>query len=279
MNISPASMLLDLANVRSQAFGALLNLGSDSAEGSDFASILGQKASGVSASGRNTTLNDPESAYTMMTTINQREVNFKAQFSELTQLGSSVENLESVGGKLSDIDPMTANADITSQMQNFVAQYNTWVDRFTPDVQAGGVLANVQAAEVSLYELEQSVKNIFNGAKDGVRGMGDLGITIDPVTRRASLDVAKLDTVLASNKSGAVNAIDEFSANFARSADLLNSAGNFIPNALNNRSRAIHYVADNRASLQAEFGTGDVAQPSGAVAKALSAYEKIFRAA
>jgi hypothetical protein len=82
--------------------------------------------------------------------------------------------------------------------------------------------------------------------------------------------------VLASNKSGAVNTIDEFSANFAKSADLLNSRGNFIPNALDNRGRAIQYISDNLGNLQTEFGTGDRAQPNGQVAKALAAYESTF---
>jgi hypothetical protein len=117
---------------------------------------------------------------------------------------------------------------------------------------------------------------MFNGAKDGLNGMNDLGISIDPLTHRAALDVTELNAVLASNKSGAVNTIDEFSANFAKSADLLNSAGNFIPNSLDNRGRAIQYISDNISSLQTEFGTGDQARPTGQVAKALAAYEQVF---
>jgi hypothetical protein len=212
----------------------------------------------------------------MMSLINQSEINFKAQYAELSQMGSSVENLEAVGERLSEIDTTSANAEIALQLQDFVDQYNTWVSRFAPDIQADGVLANVQAAEVSLYELEQSVKNIFNGAAQGVDGLNDLGITIDPVDKQASLDVAKLNTLLAANKSGAVSAIDEFSANFAKSADLLNAADNFIPTQLDNRSRAIHYIADNKSNLQAEFGVGKSAEPTPAVAKALAAYEQTF---
>ena len=82
--------------------------------------------------------------------------------------------------------------------------------------------------------------------------------------------------MLASNKSGAVNAIDEFSANFAKSADLLNAKGNFIPNSLDNRGRAIQYITDHITNLQSEFGTGNSAQPTGSVAKALAAYESTF---
>ncbi|MBK9522264.1 MAG: hypothetical protein IPO13_11765 [Rhodocyclaceae bacterium] len=85
--------------------------------------------------------------------------------------------------------------------------------------------------------------------------------------------MGELNAILATNKHGAVAAIDAFSANFAKSADLLNSEGNFIDNAIDNRSRAIAYISDNKASLQAEFGTGDAATPRADVAKALAAYE------
>jgi hypothetical protein len=280
MNISPANVLLELASFRSQALSSLMSLSSDqsgSSSTSDFAKILGMKTGEADTStGRNMSLRDPEAAYDMMTQINEFAVTFKAQFSELSELGESVEQMEAVGGQLSDIDPATDNAAILAQLQDFVAQYNTYVDHFTPEVQPGGLLDNVQAAEISLYELEQSIQNMFNGARDGLNGMADLGISIDPFTHRAALDVNELNAVLASNKSGAVNTIDEFSANFAKSADLLNSAGNFIPNSLDNRGRAIQYITDNITSLQTEFGTGDQARPKGQVAKALAAYESAF---
>jgi len=282
MNISPANVLLELASFRSQALSSLMSLSSDQPDNgatSDFAKILGMKtdeANSNSSAGRNMALRDPEAAYDMMTQINEYAVTFKAQLSELTQLGDSVEQMEAAGEQLSDIDPATGNTAIQAQLLDFVNQYNTWIDRFSPVVEDGALLDNVQAAEISLYELEQSVTNMFNGAKDGLNGMTDLGISIDPVTHRAALDVTELDAVLASNKNGAVNTIDEFSANFAKSADLLNSNGNFIPNALDNRGRAIQFISDNISSLQTEFGTGDSAKPTGQVAKALAAYEQAY---
>jgi hypothetical protein len=275
MNVSPANIQLEIATFRSQALSSLLNLSADGNGAADFASLLDMKSAELGASGRNTALKDPESAYRMMSQINSFEVSFKAQFSELKQMGLSVEHMEEVGRQLSDIDLNTANTDIVAMLQRFVAQYNTWEDRFDDTIECGGVLYNIQAAEVSIYELEQSVKNIFNGSADGVRGLGDLGISIDPVSKQATLDVARLESVLASNKHGVVSAIDEFSANFAKSADLLNSAGNFIPTQLDNRSRAIQFIANNSSNLQAEFGTGDAAQPTGAVAVALAAYERM----
>lgn len=277
MNISPASIQLEIANFRGQALSTLMNLSSDDAGAADFADILGMKTTGAStATGRNTALRDPESAYQMMSQINGYEVAFKAQYAELYEMGSAVEHMEEVGRRLSDIDQTTANADIVSQLQGFIAQYNTWEDRFDQTVEPGGVLDNIQAAEISRYELEQSIKNIFNGAADGINGLADLGIRVDPATQQATLDVAQLESVLASNRTGAVNAIDAFSTNFAKSADLLNTEGNFIPTQLDNRSRAIQFIADNRASLQTEFGTGDTARPAGDVAKALAAYESTF---
>jgi hypothetical protein len=69
--------------------------------------------------------------------------------------------------------------------------------------------------------------------------------------------------------------VQAFSANFAKSAELLNSDGNFIPNRLANLNRAITYIDDNKTSLQAEFGLGDSVNPSAQVAKALAAYKQI----
>lgn len=271
-NLTNVSTLLELAKFGNQAID-LLTGNSDSALDVDFAGLLNARTGLVN--GRNPTLFDPESGYRMMSRINEFEVSFKAQHAELSAMGDSVEHMEDAGRLLAEIDAATGNTDIRTRLQGFVDDYNAWVDRFAPTVAEGGVLDNIQAAEISLYELEQSVTSIFNGAAAGVSGLGELGVAIDRKTAHASLDTAKLDAVLAQNKAGAVSAIDEFSANFAKSADLLNQPDNFIPTQLDNRSRAIDFIASNRVSLQAEFGTGDAAKPGGQVARALSAYERM----
>ncbi|MBV5336915.1 MAG: flagellar filament capping protein FliD, partial [Deltaproteobacteria bacterium] len=163
---------------------------------------------------------------------------------------------------LAEVDPTMSNEAITTRLQEFANKYNEWSTRFEGTVQTGGVLAGTQAAEISLYELEKSVGNPFNGAKDGIHGLQDLGLTINPATNLASLDTTKLDAMLSSKKTAAVDAIDSFSANFAKSAELLNSPNNFIPNRLANLDKVIDYVGDNKTSLQAEFGLGDPAKPS-----------------
>lgn len=229
----------------------------------------------LSLAGRNMALADPESAYKMMTVINNKDVYYKAQFSELSQMKSAISRMQDAGQKLGSIALSTGNDSIKSQLQEFVGQYNDWIQRFDSDLQEGGLLSDTQAAQVSRFELEQNVNYRFFGAKDGVHGMGELGINIDPNTRLASLDIAKLDALLATNKQGVVNTVQEFSANFTKSASLLNSEGNFVLKQLDNLNRAIHYIADNKDSLQKEFGTGDAAKPTGQVAQALAAYNRI----
>ncbi|GAB2182260.1 hypothetical protein DLREEDagrD3_24830 [Denitratisoma sp. agr-D3] len=278
MNVSANDILLQLADFRSQALNSLFNINTETEQkssGSSFSQILnGKLAGGTDSSGMNMSLRDPLSGYNMMSFINNSGVQFKAQYAELSAMGSSVDHLEQVGEKLSDIDTSTADSDMKAQLQDFVSQYNQWVDRFGADVKDGGVLDNVQAAEVSLFELEQNISSIFNGADAGIGGLGELGIEIDPVTKHATFDTNRFDSALANNRNGVVSAIDQFSANFAKSADLLNDKGNFIQNALDNRSRAIDFINSHKSSLQSEFGTGAAPTPSSQVAQALAAYEK-----
>lgn len=232
---------------------------------------------GLSATGRNLSLFDPESAFAMMSRINSLDATHKAQFSELSEMKAAVSEMKLAGRTLGDaVDATSENTAITSQLQTFVSKYNEWVAEFEATVKSDGVLAGTQAAEISLYELRQSIENRFNGAMDGFRGLADIGLTIDPTTRLAMLDTSKLESVLASNKAGVVNTIDEFSANFAKSAGLLTSVSNFIPNRLANLERVIDYVSDNKTSLQAEFGLGNPARISDKVAKALAAYNSTY---
>lgn len=295
-----SSLALRMAGAKSQSINILLGSalgGNKASSGSDFLtrlsgaqsgsqlgatdplSLLGLSTTtqGLSPSGRNLSLFDPESAYRMMSVINTKDVTYKAQFSELSEMGTLVSGMQQAGLSLGGVSALMDNEAIESQLQAFAAKYNDWVTRFDGTVKNNGLLAGTQAAEISLYELEQSVKNIFNGAKDGFHGMRDLGLNIDPNTKLATLDTSQLFAALGTNKTGAINALHEFGANFAKSAELLNSANNFIPNRLGNLDRVIDYITDHRSSLQAEFGLGDPAKPSAQVAKALAAYNQILR--
>lgn len=295
-----SSLALRMAGAKSQSINILLGStlsGNKASSGTDFLSrfsgaqpgshlgatdplsLLGLSTTtqGLSPSGRNLSLFDPESAYRMMSVINTKDVTYKAQFSELSEMKTLVSGMQQAGQSLGSVSALMDNDAVKTQLQAFAARYNDWVTRFDGSVKNNGLLAGTQAAEISLYELEQSVENIFNGAKDGFHGMRDLGLTIDPNTKLATLDTSKLFAALGSNKAGAINALHEFSTNFAKSAELLNSANNFIPNRLSNLDRVIDYITDHRSSLQAEFGLGDPAKPSAQVARALAAYNQILK--
>lgn len=243
----------------------------------DFRSLLGLSSAtqGLSATGRNLSLFDPESAYNMMSVINKKDVSYKAQFAELSEMRSAVAEMQAAGTALGSMDASLDDAAIVSRMQEFVGKYNEWIKRFDGTVKSDGILAGTQAAEISLYELEQSIANPFNGAKDGFRGLSDLGLRIDEHSNLASLDANALTSALANNRDGVLNAVHEFSANFAKSAELLNSPNNFIPNRLANLDRVIDYITANKASLQTEFGLGAPASVSDQIAKALARYEQI----
>lgn len=282
-----SSLELRIAEIKSQTFGLLLSSSSASDReqestninallGIDDASATSGQGGGLSLTGRNTTLFDPESAYRMMTAINTKDVTYKAEYVEMHDMKAYLETMEEAGRRLGDIASVSSNQEIHASLQRFADAYNDWIDRFDEELQSGGLLAGTQAAQVSQWELEQSVENIFNGVGEGVRGMPGLGFTTDPVSNRISVDHAQLDTVLATNKTGVLATVQEFSANFAKSADLLNAEGNFIPRRLDNLNRVIDFIDNNKASLQAEFGLGDSAAPTGKVAQALAVYNAIY---
>lgn len=291
MNIT-AALTHNIPGLQSGVLGALLGP-AGSIAGDLFSTLLGQQternqpqaaavhgagksAHALAAQGRNLALFDPESAFRLSTLINNRDVLYKAQFAELNQIKGGVSQLQAAGEVLGQIDTATKPAAVAGLLQNFVDRYNHWRESFNADVEQGGLLDKVQAAEISLYELEQSVGNRFFGAQDGVRGLADLGISIDPTTHYLTLDSQQLAATLSANPQGVVNAIDEFSANFAKSAALLNSDNNFIPKQLDNLGRVIHYIDDHRAALAQEFGSGNLAAPSGKIAQALALYQQIY---
>jgi hypothetical protein len=212
----------------------------------------------------------------MMSIINNRDIAYKAQFSELSQMQTYLAQMQQSGQSLGQISSATGNDSVKSQLQEFVGRYNEWIQRFDSDMQSGGILAGTRAAQVSRYELEQSIENVFNGIGNGLHGLRDLGLTIDANTQLAVLDSAKLDSVLAGNKHGAIEALREFSTSFAKSAELLNSDGNFVPSRLSNLSHVIDYIGANKPALQREFGLGDPARPTGQIAQALAAYNETY---
>ncbi|MCK9199911.1 MAG: flagellar filament capping protein FliD [Gallionella sp.] len=289
MNTSPAHILNAIAEVKAQTLASLC--GNDFDDADDFDSMFAQAllsqipdmnsvsvgvlsalvSSSALHAGRNMALPDPESAYRMMTLINGKDSLYKAQVHELSEMGKAVAGMQQAGQRLSNI--AVGHEDIEAGLKDFVAQYNDWIRRFAPDMGGDGLLAGTQAAQLSRYELEQSVRNMFIGVGEGLSGIDDIGVTVAS-DGTLSLDESKLDAMLASNMQAVVGATREFGASFARAAEMLNARNNFIANQLDNLNRAIRYIGDNHAAWQAEFGAGDAAKPAGQVAKALAAYKQ-----
>lgn len=262
---------------------SLAGFGSTADQGSFLSALTrciagAEQGAGLSVTGRNPDLFDPESAYRMMTAINRREVGYKAEFAEMRDMGAMLDSLRGEALALGGVDAAMDGDAIRLRVQEFAAAYNRWIDRFDQGLAPGGLLAGTQAAQVSHWELEQSVESLFNGVRDGLHGMRDLGVTIDAGSDRMHLDSARLDAVLAKNRAGAIGTLRDFSANFARSAELLNAPGNFIPNRLDKLDRVIDYLHDNDQALHAEFGLGDAPRPTGEVARALAVYNAIYSA-
>lgn len=289
MNISSVSINLSIANFRTQMLSSLMDLGSDA--NSSFADIVSGLQTGGnnplasqnpgaplgvgfggSSAGFNMALNDPMSAYTMMTRINVLDVTYKAQYSELSKMDAHLPHLAEAAQQLGNTATTDTHDSIEARLQDFIRQYNAWVQRFKPDVQPQGVLANIQAGELPLYELDQVIESRFIGAKDGLNGLADLGISIDANTGLMSLNTSQLVAALANNKQAVVDAIGEFSTKFAAEANLLASDDNLIQHRLNNLNGAIVYIDGNVGGWQKEFGSGDAANPTGRIAQALAAY-------
>jgi len=294
MNTSPAHILNAIAEVKAQTFAALCGMDFDDADDFDgmfskallsqipdmngvsvgvlsALSLPGSAQAAMLHAGRNMTLPDPESAYRMMTLINGKDSLYKAQVHELGEMGKAVAEMQQAGQRLSNID--AGHEDIEAGLKDFVARYNDWIRRFAPDIGGDGLLAGTQAAQISRYELEQSVRNMFIGVSEGLSGIDDIGVTV-AADGTLLLDEAKLDAMLDSNMDAVVGATREFGASFARAAEMLNARNNFITNQLDNLNRAIRYIGDNHAAWQAEFGTGDAAKPAAQVARALAAYKQ-----
>ena len=280
-----SALKLRLAELQSGAFSQFLgesNPTSRATSALDFLSNTVEATAttslpGLSAGGYNLSLLDPVSAFTMMSKVNTLDVTYKAQFAELSEMKEAVTSLDTAGKTLGDtVDPTSDDAAIKAQLQKFTDQYNAWIKEFDATVQTGGVLNGTQAAEVTLSELRQAVENRFNGAATGFNGLADLGLTIDPTTHLATLDTNRLNNALANNRNGVVETLDQFSANFVKSADLLTSGNNFLENRLSNLDRVIDYLTANKTSLQTEFGTGAPPKISDGIAAALAIYNKTF---
>ncbi len=287
MDLSAKSITGQIASMKTDALSHLLNAkGASSFNISQLASgyINSQQGladvsgvnsvTGISAVGRNMALPDPESAYKMMTEINRRSVEYKAQHATLNEIQSGVAQLGQSAAQLGNISADSSFAAVKSQLQSFADQYNSWRRSFDADSQDPELLGNTQAAHAARHSLQSSISNPFHGANQGLQGLSALGLEIDPITKMAKLDVGAFEKMWQQQPADATAAIKDFSANFSEAANLLTSSGNFFQKQLSNLDRAIQYIQTNQTDLQSEFGLGDPPKMSNRLTQALAEYQK-----
>ncbi len=288
-SVNAASLALHLHQFKTQALHSLLSFDSSSDAAGLFSAVpdtggrfdqwLGAAQHAVASatssmpSGLDAMQPFSRPGQNVVTVINRVDISFKAQFAALSELKSTLAQAQASAQDLTDIDGQTPDAQIKSRLLDFVATYNAGVERFAPAVAPGGVLEGSQEAARARFSTRRDIADPLIGAADGLRGgMSALGISVDPRTGLASIDEAQLDAVLARDTDADVYTIVDFAQTFMRTTAMLNSKGNQQDNQLTNLDRAIHWIADNRVSVETEFGPGEAARPNPAFAKAAAAY-------
>ncbi|MES3025209.1 MAG: hypothetical protein V4857_26845 [Pseudomonadota bacterium] len=210
----------------------------------------------------------------MVTVLNRVEISFKAQFSELAQMRTSLGQQQDAARELTGVNAQTADADIKAALDKFVASYNAGVARFAPEVAAGGILEGSWEAARARFATARDIGYILNGHGAGVRGgLAALGISTDPNTGLAAIDHTQLDAALASDKAGYAVAITDFASSFVGTVDSLTATGHAQNRQMANLDRAVHWIDANKAAVQKEFGPGAAATPNAAFARAAAQYD------
>lgn len=215
----------------------------------------------------------------IVTVLNRVEVTFKAQYAELAEMRKSLVHEQDAAQRLKTLNATSTDAELTSALDEFVASYNAGVRRFAPSVDKGGVLEGSWEATRARFATQRDIAYILNGSEIGLKGgLAALGISTDPVTKLAAVDHAQLDSALANNKGNVVAALTSFANTFSATVDCLNAADHAQVRQMANLDRAVHWIGDNRASVQKEFGPGAAATPNEAFAKAAALYDSMANA-
>ncbi len=205
----------------------------------------------------------------LVTVLNRVEVTFKAQFSELGEMRKSLVAEQAAAKRLAGLNGASTTAEIKAELAHFVDTYNAGVNRFAPAVDKGGILEGSWEAARARFATERDISYILNGSEVGIKGdLARLGISTDPKTGLASIDDAKLEGALAEDQGHVVASVTAFANTFVTTVDFLNAKGHAQQRQMANLDRAVHWIGDNKAAVQKEFGAGAAATPNAAFAKA-----------
>lgn len=215
----------------------------------------------------------------MVTVLNRVQVSYKAQYAELGEMRNSLVSEQAAARQLGGLSVASSNAEVRQAIDSFVASYNAGVNRFAPSVAKGGVLEGSWEAERARFATRRDIEYILNGSEVGVKkgGLATLGISTDPKTGLAALDPAQLDAALAKDKSNVIAGLNAFAATFAKTIEVLNAADHAQVRQMANLDRAVHWIDDNKAAVEKEFGPGAAATPDEAFAKAAARYDAMAK--
>ncbi|MFL6658874.1 MAG: flagellar filament capping protein FliD [Massilia sp.] len=214
----------------------------------------------------------------MVTVLNRVEYTFKAQYAELGEMHQSLTQYQHDAQKLAGLTADTPIADLKSALQQFVISYNAGVNRFAPDVTKGGILEGSWEATRARFATERDISYVLNGAEVGLKGgLEALGITTDKASGLASVNQEQLDAALARDPHAVAAALAAFGSTFVKTVDTLNGDGHAQQRQMANLDRAVHWIDDNKASVQQEFGPGAAATPDDAFSKAAKRYDEMAK--
>lgn len=215
----------------------------------------------------------------MVTVLNRVEVSYKAQYAELGEMRKSLVSEQAAAEQLQGLSTASSNAGIRQAVDHFVASYNAGVKRFAPSVAKGGVLEGSWEAERARFATRRDIDYILNGSEVGVKkgGLATIGISTDPKTGLASVDHAQLDAALARDRDNTVAGLKAFGDTYADTVDALNAPGHAQLRQMANLDRAVHWIGDNKAAVEKEFGPGKAATPDQAFAKAAALYDEMAK--
>ena len=212
----------------------------------------------------------------MVTVLNRVEVTFKAQFSALGEMRHSLVAEQAAANKLTGLSTDSSSADIKAGIAHFVDTYNAGVNRFAPAVDKGGILEGSWEAGRARFATERDISYILNGSEVGIKGnLTQLGISTDPKTGLASIDDARLEVALAKDQVHVLASVTAFANTFVTTVDFLNAKGHSQQRKMANLDSAVHWIGDNKAAVQKEFGAGAAATPNAAFAKAAAHYDEM----
>ncbi len=227
---------------------------------------------GLSPTGRNPALADPESAYQMMSVINFSNAAFQAQHAELADMAQGVRQLGQSAAQLTAIDAATPLNAMQNKLQTFADQYNSWRLEFDAALQDPNQLGNTQAAQLARHELQASINSPFHGANAGMQGLAAMGISTN-AQGFMQLDRQQLAAQWQSNPAQAAQALNDFGQHFNGASEQLLAPNQSFAKQTANLDKAISYIKDSQTALPTEFGLGDPPKLSPQMQKLLAEYQ------